>query len=1156
MNASSPGDEILIPGYNHDKGKYHIEQTISIDKRLYFKGIHGKPTMHCKHCDVIFRIVSAVSVSFENIRFSQFLGEETSNREGREVTVFQVYSTAIRVSNCYFDSIPYVLNYRGGAVHNIVCYNNVFKRAVKAIQVTKTSYRQHLFIRDCHFIGEPSVSGEAVIVQHDTSVDQHVDPMLFMKVYNSNFSFLKNSICVEAYHIMNTTVIVDGSRFMHNRFKKLTKFGRMSYIERSSGITVFSNRLSKRMRLKLIVRNSKFINNTSAYGGSISIDCGNRADLVIEECIFKDNVAIMSGGALQATGNCEVTLRASSFISNRCDRGQKKPEKFSSRLYDPYGIGGALMLFAYENAPFDPFHYRSEARISDCLFQFNSAEYSGGAIYANSHILNIENTVMESSLETQPRNIDSQLIRCKYRCNLINVSFIVGNAANSQAAALFGESTIALRLDEASTFMCPRGSTLVYNKLRSLEKSTIVSPPNMPLRKNFMMFVFFCFNCPPDHYNLKSSFLVNSTLSNESCQKCPPGGVCRAGTIRSKSNFWGFVDKGRYRVSFIQLQKGYGCLWPQCRGIDSCANGRTGTLCATCKIGLSENMLSRECIKNEECNFMIFWALAFVLFFIYLIFFIFRKEIASTLTVKRLSCFSQDGSNKKELLPRDSSSIAPPENEGRSTNSNENIKNRRDMNTAVVKIVFYFFQAESLLTAFRYNYDKNIKSHVGGWLSSFFNFNFFQSQAVSTCAIYNATPIDKILIRFCFVVSLFLAMVVIYTLAWLRSKGTPDAEQLLLIKKGKLTFTNKIVVASFEIFLLNYASFAEIIFKLLRCVEINGALHLHIQGNIKCYRDWQYLLVVVGLVWALPFCICIFILPWLMVRRRIKRRGLLAGCIFPLLLIMFACLKSKETRRGDESGGNSSSNGEGQEEEMEAEDEVGAGGDMEVEVDVMTEVDVEAGLDMEAEGEVQEDVQVEKEIEVKAKEEMQEEEVEAVLQVQEVEGKRDAQLYDTALAEILKNRVDPFSLSVNKNLYFSWEGVYILRRLLLVAFSSFITDPVYKLYAMLLAQVIFLLHHLHLKPYAAKSMNHLETFSLTMLVLINSMNLLSAYNYSQGYEADSSKHQLLLIFWWMQVVVEALLPMLFFFVLILLIAIYLLRMFAIVVRALLRTFCM
>ena len=905
-----------------------------------------------------------------------------------------------------------------------------------------------------------------------------------MYVYNSSFCYFSRAIVVDVLNVKAALVLINASTFESNKAKHRIRSFTNIYQEDSAGITFSAIHPSLRKLRKLIIVNSKFINNTSLYGGGLKVLCQKGITVNIKKSNFTDNRAISGGGAIYSSGECDVTIKSSFFLRNKGYRGHYQPNKPSFSLFGPYGVGGAITLYVYQLLRFGAFQEHPRALIMNCEFRFNSADYSGGAIYSNFHTLYIERTVIETSHKNLPYDADSGLIRSKYRCLLINVSLFVGNAKDSRNAALLGESAFALRVDKESKFTCPEGSILSYKKMGNFKFNSI--PGKKSILKTFMMFAFHCITCPPNYYSSKPSILMNWTLSTKKCYKCPPGGICKAGILQSKSNFWGFQHRKSDRVDFFQLPEGYGCKKPQCIGINSCAIGRTGTLCGTCGTGLTESMLSTECIKNEKCNFAAFWSLACFLFLSYMIFFIFKKEVTSLFSLKHFQCrqnfeISERGVDNQTDSSVDDVSLKQRNERETAECEDKNIHDAK-LGTAIIKIVFYFFQAESILSTLGYNAIRSPTLDVGRSLSNFFNFNFFRSKVDWTCGLYNVTPVVKILIHLGFIASLLLALALVYVLVWVVNTVKSRMTQPLIMKNGKLSIANKIVVASFEIFLLNYSLFANSIFKLLRCVKISDRLFLCIQGNIICYQEWQYLLMVLGLGWAAPFSIFIFVLPWLLLVRQFNRRELLIGCVFPLPVLIVACFKSSAACRGYES--------------------------------VSTSFESE-------------------------------------------EGKEDGtkECNDAAMAEIFKNRVDPFSASINKKLYLSWEGVYILRRLVLVICDSFITDPVQKLYAMLMSQIVFLLHHVIVKPYAAQSMNHLETVCLTVLVIINSTNLLPAYDYSHGIEEESKHRILLQAVRFAQPLVGTLLPFAMFLCISFFILAHLIRILVKLASKLLRKLC-
>ncbi len=72
-----------------------------------------------------------------------------------------------------------------------------------------------------------------------------------------------------------------------------------------------------------------------------------------------------------------------------------------------------------------------------------------------------------------------------------------------------------------------------------------------------------------------------------------------------------------------------------------------------------------------------------------------------------------------------------------------------------------------------------------------------------------------------------------------------------------------------------------------------------------------------------------------------------------------------------------------------------------------------------------------------------------------------------------------------------WECVVMTRRFL-ICLTTFIPNPMIKLFVCLGMCMAFLLHHTHVKAFAHKTSNNSETLSLTLLVAVASINLLRA----------------------------------------------------------------
>ena len=118
----------------------------------------------------------------------------------------------------------------------------------------------------------------------------------------------------------------------------------------------------------------------------------------------------------------------------------------------------------------------------------------------------------------------------------------------------------------------------------------------------------------------------------------------------------------------------------------------------------------------------------------------------------------------------------------------------------------------------------------------------------------------------------------------------------------------------------------------------------------------------------------------------------------------------------------------------------------------------------------------------------------------------------------------PFKDTVNSSHFLSWDGVYIFRRLFIVTMFVFIDDALYKLYVIMAGQILFLVHHAHVKPFKEKFLNRAESASLAFLVLINGMNLLTVYDSTHGISEVGDKLLLLKIFAWIETILHLFVP--------------------------------
>ena len=130
----------------------------------------------------------------------------------------------------------------------------------------------------------------------------------------------------------------------------------------------------------------------------------------------------------------------------------------------------------------------------------------------------------------------------------------------------------------------------------------------------------------------------------------------------------------------------------------------------------------------------------------------------------------------------------------------------------------------------------------------------------------------------------------------------------------------------------------------------------------------------------------------------------------------------------------------------------------------------------------------------------------------------------------------------------SWECVLITRRLILIFVKTFIMNTVVKLFVMLFFTVLFVMHHLTMKPFPKPILNHVETCSLMMLTVICALNVIPAYNYMYPFSASPFSQNLVQIFLKIETTLRFIFPAIVAFFVILLLFIRLMQLIACMTR--------
>ncbi len=128
------------------------------------------------------------------------------------------------------------------------------------------------------------------------------------------------------------------------------------------------------------------------------------------------------------------------------------------------------------------------------------------------------------------------------------------------------------------------------------------------------------------------SSLLSHVVLDEHCVICPIGASCVKNDIATLPDYWGFSDeKGKVRT--IRCPENYCCESTEsCRGINSCRKGRAGRLCGVCESNMTETLFSPACVPTETCEAHLVMALYISAALTYTIFLLTFKNVKEMLS--------------------------------------------------------------------------------------------------------------------------------------------------------------------------------------------------------------------------------------------------------------------------------------------------------------------------------------------------------------------------------------------------------------------------------------------------------------------------------------------------------------------------------------------
>ena len=381
-----------------------------------------------------------------------------------------------------------------------------------------------------------------------------------------------------------------------------------------------------------------------------------------------------------------------------------------------------------------------ELRIYNSSFIDKIATCFGRGVYLSFYFKTI--LVKETQFSTRfESSLDTMWYSYSENLRLDKVSFDVRGENNLDGRLFFARLKAFNFGERVPTFKCPLGSIINISESNrgafGKDESTEVSYQHFP----------------KGTYTLTPSRAsgLSSTRSMQ-CHSCSFGAVCQQG-IKPRPNFWGYVNKSK--AFMIICPPGYCCQTSdQCKSLKSCNGKRTGRLCDKCKEGYFQSIFSNDCLDRKICKTGKFWTISILLCLLVTVLFIFLQDIfpaiLKALNLKKLASVTSRGvgflKDKLSVSKRDR--YKP---EGRNRNwercydpipnvSRENIDgeelernyeteinesktepNNNSTTGGLIKIIFFFYQAYSVLTLYKPNREIQYLSDLKAIVLSIFN---------------------------------------------------------------------------------------------------------------------------------------------------------------------------------------------------------------------------------------------------------------------------------------------------------------------------------------------------------------------------------------------------------------------------------------------------
>ena len=726
---------------------------------------------------------------------------------------------------------------------------------------------------------------------------------------------------------------------------------------------------------------------------------------------------------------------------------------------------------------------------SSTIIHIESTKFIGneGTIISSDTNLIMENTVFQLTENTQPATIGKFI-------DLDGWGDTIFWATNTtiDASKLPKHSSLI-------SIMLARVGLLTFDNVR------IICPIMMTAREQLPSATFprryKCEQqCQHDQYSFRGASLLLEGTSNEDrspsnlshalvgpeCFQCPVGAKCN-GSIKALPNYWGYRTE-RNVVRMVECPDGYCCAEDKyCTRIDSCQINRRGTLCGMCGQNWTESLFSPKCIPLEKCYSGLILGLYCICVIVYAIgpLIINHMKVIGPNAFRNIRHSFQkstrkDGSSSMEMQQilktnlKTTRKIESSEQKPRPNFQTED----KSGSMKYIQILFYYVQDASLFSVRMPGENLGNKPTIVKVLQ-------FSPEVLTTiynnvsnlCFSSGTTAVIKVVFRSLFGPCVMLVLAVVYLAQGCFLSLLPRYKKIRVTLNAKLMETYLLVV------LFSYQQMVMGTFSLIQCVEVGGQNVLRILGEIKCFTWWQIILKVYIVFNLVPLFFVLSHTSFYVQKRKMSVRMFVLACLVPLPVLIFQhVLMKKEiptisVQAADPKPGVSTKR------EMFPDASVAQLDTCLSKAD--SQADFKSVYSLNNVFDNEHDLSNDNE----KKEENTRE---------EIEDNSDSR---GAIVHTLLHHYKPLSLL---GIQFNWLFVHKLYRIVIVVCSSYITDPLTKLYWMTVTLLTITMASTFIQPYKDIKANKTAFLSYTANICIAIINLTKTGLVKFGCETNCS----------------------------------------------------